>query len=140
MTFFGLFGFSSVSCVLGGGASFAGLLFCAQDLGYFGVPSCKARLFGVVRRRHYLCNHWRECQAAHKIACFHFWFYDYFISGKPCMLALVGRPSLHGSDACMVYLVIGALRRNCRQKQRETSFSPLRIFCLVGILGEGFGV
>ena len=25
-----------------------------------------------------------------------------------------------------------------RQKQRETSFSPLRVFCLVGILGKGF--
>ena len=27
----------------------------------------------------------------------------------------------------MVYWVIGALRRNCMQKQRETSFSPLRV-------------
>ena len=44
------------------------------------------------------------------------------------MLALVGRPSLHGNDACMVYWVIGALRRKCRQKQRETSFFPLRVF------------
>ena len=63
-----------------------GLLWCA---------SCWTRLFGVVRRGHYLCNHWRECQAAHKIACFYLWFHDYFMSGKPCMLALAGRPSLH---------------------------------------------
>ena len=40
------------------------------------------------------------------------------------MLALVGRPSLHGYYACMVYWTTGAFRRNCRQKQRETSFSP----------------
>ena len=44
------------------------------------------------------------------------------------MLALAGRPSLHGYDACMFFLVIGALRRNSRQKKRETSFSPLRVF------------
>ena len=44
------------------------------------------------------------------------------------MPALVGRPSLHGNDACMVYLVIGALRRNCRQVQRETSFFSFTSF------------
>ena len=44
------------------------------------------------------------------------------------MLALVGRPSLHGDDACMVYWITGAFRRNCRQTKRETSFSPFRDF------------
>ena len=44
------------------------------------------------------------------------------------MLALVGRPSLHSCDACMVYRVQGASRRNCRQKQGETSFSPKKVF------------
>ena len=44
------------------------------------------------------------------------------------MLALVGQPSLHGYDACMVYWSKGALRRNCGQKQCETSFSPFRVF------------
>ena len=108
-----------------------GLLWCA---------SCWTRLFGGVRREHYFCNHWRECQAAHKIACFYIWFYDCFINGKPYMLALAGRPSLHGCDACTVYWITGALRRICRQKQRETSFSPLWVFfCLVGILGKCFG-
>ena len=95
-----------------------GLLWCA---------SCWTRLFGVVRWGHYLWNHWRECQAAHKIAC-HIWFRDVFIGGKPYMLALVGRPSLHGNYACMVYWTKGALRRICRQKYGETSFSPFRIF------------
>ena len=61
MACFGLFGFSSVSCVLGGVLVLLvtllrtrhGLLWCA---------SCWTRLFGVVRRGHSLCNHWRECQ------------------------------------------------------------------------------
>ena len=92
------------------------------------MPPAGHVFLDVVQWAHYLCNHWRECQAAHKIAYFYLWFYGYFINGKPFLLALVGRPSLHGNDACMVYGVIGALRRNCRQKQRETSFSPFRVF------------
>ena len=46
------------------------------------------------------------------------------------MPALAGQPSLHGYDACMVYWTKGALRRNCRQKHGETSFSPLRVFLI----------
>ena len=42
-----------------------------------------------------------------------------FMMWEPYMLALVGQPSLHGYDACMVYWTKGALRRNY-----ETSFSP----------------
>ena len=44
------------------------------------------------------------------------------------MLALVGQPSLHGNYACMVYWAKGALRRNCRLKHCETSFSPYWVF------------
>ena len=44
------------------------------------------------------------------------------------MLALMGQPSLLGYDACMVYSVKGALRRNCRQTKYETSFSPSWVF------------
>ena len=44
------------------------------------------------------------------------------------MLALVGQPSLHGYYACMVYWNKGRLRRNCRQKQNKTSFSPFLVF------------
>ena len=44
------------------------------------------------------------------------------------MLALVGQPSLLGYNACMVYSVKGALRRNCRQTKYETSFSPFWVF------------
>ena len=55
------------------------------------------------------------------------------------MLASVGLPSLHGYDACVVYWVKGAFRRNCRLKYGTTSFSPSWVFCLVGIPGRGFG-
>ena len=44
------------------------------------------------------------------------------------MLALAGQPTLHGYYACMVYGAKGALRRNCRLKQRKTSFSPYWVF------------
>ena len=44
------------------------------------------------------------------------------------MLALVGRPSLHGSDGCMIYWNKAALRRNSRQKYGATSFSLSRVF------------
>ena len=44
------------------------------------------------------------------------------------MLASDGQPSLHGSYACTVYWLKGALRRNCRHKQCKTSFSPFRVF------------
>ena len=44
------------------------------------------------------------------------------------MPALVGRPSLHCYYACKVYSVKGASWRNCRQKQRETSFPPSTVF------------
>ena len=44
------------------------------------------------------------------------------------MLASTGQPSLHGYDACMVYLVNRAFWRTCRQKIRKTSFSPICVF------------
>ena len=44
------------------------------------------------------------------------------------MLALVGRPSLRSYDACTVYQVKGASRRNCRQINGKTSFSPRNVF------------
>ena len=58
---------------------------------------------------------------------------------KSYMLALLGRPSLHSYDACMVYWVQGASRRNCRPKYGETSFSPRNVFCLVEIRKKGVG-
>ena len=54
--------------------------------------------------------------------------------------ALVGRPSLHSYDACMIYWVQGASRRNCRQKQGRTSFSPNRVFLFSRNSRVRFGV
>ena len=73
-------------------------------LGLHWCASRWTRLFGGGRWGHYLCNHWRECQAAHKIAYCYFWFHDCFMIREPEMLVLAGRPSLHGYDACMVFL------------------------------------
>ena len=55
-------------------------------------------------------------------------FHEYFMKRKPYMLTSVGRPSLHGNYACMVYWTKGALRGICRQTFGETSFSPFRVF------------
>ena len=51
------------------------------------------------------------------------------------MLALVGLPSLRARDACMVCGINGASRRNCKQKQYKTTFSPLFVFLLSRISG-----
>ena len=125
--FFSIFWFLlGILCIWGVLVLLVSLL-CTR-LGLLRCASCWTRLFGGGRWEHYLCNHWRECQAAHKTAYCYFWFKNCFMKGKPKMLALVGRPSLHGNYACMVYWAKGALRRNCRLIQCETSFSPFSVF------------
>ena len=114
-------------CVLCAGGFLALLVSLLHTgLGFFWCASCWTRPFGVVQWGQYLWNHWRECQAAHKI--FHDWLWGNFINGKPKMLAFMRRPSLLGHYACMVYWIQGAPRRNCRLKYSETSFSPFRVF------------
>ena len=54
------------------------------------------------------------------------------------MLALVRQPSLRGYDACMVYSVKGALRRNCRRTEYKTSFSPSCVFLFSRNLTKNF--
>ena len=56
------------------------------------------------------------------------------------MLTLVGQPSLHGYDACVVYWNKEALRKNCRHKQCKTSFSPSRVFLFSRNLTKRFWV
>ena len=101
---------------------------CAQDLGYLGVPPAGHALWAEVGGGHYLCNFWGEYLKVHKTADKYLGICVCFIVWKPYMLASVGQPSLHGHDACMVFWINGALRRNCRLKQRETSFSPYWVF------------
>ena len=90
--------------------------------------SCWTRPEGGGRWGHYLCYLWGVCWAAQKTACQKCVWNSGFHYFKLKMLALVGRPSLHTNNACMVFWVQGASRRNCRQKQGETSFSPNKVF------------
>ena len=73
-------------------------------------------------------NLWEEYFKIHKIARIYSWVQWDVRIWKPYTLALVGRPSLHGDYACMVYWAKGALWRNCRHKQCKTSFSPCWVF------------
>ena len=66
--------------------------------------------------------------AAHKTAKYLHGTKGSFMRGKPYTLVSAGQPSLHSFHACMVYWNKGALRRNCRQKYGETSFSLSRVF------------
>ena len=56
------------------------------------------------------------------------------------MLALVGRPSLHGNYACMVYWTKGHYGENAGKYMVRPLFLLLEFFCLVEILGKGSGV
>ena len=97
-------------------------------LGLHRCASCWTRLLGGGRWGHYLCNNWGVCWAAQKTAGQIWYGFCDFYRLKLYMLALVGRPSLQGYDACMVYWVQGASRRDCRQKHGKTSFSPKKVF------------
>ena len=102
-------------------------LLCTR-LGLLRCASCWTRPLGRGRWEHYLCNLRGEYLKVHKTACKYFGMYVGFMIWEQCMLASAGQPSLHSCDACMVYWTKGALRRNCRQKQSKTSFSPLWVF------------
>ena len=119
MVVFGLSGFSLV--VL------AWLVYpsVCTGLGLQRCTFCWTRPLGGGRWRRYLCNLWGVFWTAHKTAKYLFETGGSFICG---MLASAGQPSLHGYFACMVHWAEGALQRNCRQKQGDTSLSPERVF------------
>ena len=104
-----------------------GSLLCTR-LGFLRCASCWTRPLGGGRWGHYLCNLWGAYFKVHKTACKYLGIHVDFWMWEPYVLASAGRPSLHGYDACMVYLTEGALRRICRQKYGETSFSPFCVF------------
>ena len=111
-----------------GCTSFVGYPLVCTRFGFQRCASCWTRPVGGGRWRHYLCYPWRVRWAAHKTA-------NQMCSGvfgfhclKLYMPALVGRPSLHSYDACMVYWIQGASRRDCRQKHGKTSFTPEKGF------------
>ena len=126
-----------VLCIWGVLAWLVSLL-CTR-LGLHRCASCWTRPLGGGRWRHYLCNLWRDFLKIHKIANIFLWVQWGFMMWEPYMLALVGRPSLHGYYACMVYWTMGALRRDCRQKNVRPLFLLIGFFCLVEILGNVSG-
>ena len=89
------------------------------------------RSLGVGRFGYYLLDLGEDNGAAHNtVPLFLGWVFVFglFVNWKPYMLAILRRPSLHGYYACMVFKAKGALWRNCRLKQCETSFSPFGVF------------
>ena len=117
-------------CTLGviGWASY--LLWCS------GLGSCwcaffRFRSLGVFRFGHYLLDLGGDNGAAHKTGplCLYWVFvFGFCVFCKAYMLANLRLPSLRGYYACMVFWAKGALWRNCRLKQCETSFSPFGVF------------
>ena len=71
---------------------------------------------------------WGECLKIHKNCLQIFLDVCGIYDVGALLLASVGQPSLHGNYACMVYWIAGTFRRNCRQKQGKTFFSPSRVF------------
>ena len=66
-------------------------------MGFLGVPPAGHVLLDVVQWGITFGITGGECQAAHKIAFQYLLGHVFvFIKGKPYMLALAGRPSLHG--------------------------------------------
>ena len=121
-----------VLCTLGviGWASY--LLWCS-GLGSFWCAFFRFRSLGVGRFGHYLLDLGEDNGAAHNtVPLFLSWVFV-FVFGlcvywEPYMLAILRQPSLHGYYACLVFWAKGALWRNCRLKQCETSFSPSGVF------------
>ena len=109
------------------------LLLCTV-LGSHRCASCWTRPLGGGRWRHYLCNLWGDCLAAHKTAFKFFGVQVKFWMWKSCMLALVGQPSLHGYYACMVCCKMGHFGEIAGKSMVRPLFSLPGFFCVVGIL------
>ena len=93
-----------VLCIWGVIAWLVSLL-CTR-LGLLRCASYWSRPLGEGRWEHYLRDLRGECMAAHNTAThFRFCFFAtggcIFMWKKPYMLALLGRPSVHGHDACI---------------------------------------
>ena len=89
---------------------------CVQDLGFKDVPPAGHALRAEVGGGHYFCFPWEFAGQHKKLPVSFVVDFCGFYCFKLYTLAMVGRPSLHGYDACVVSWVSGAYRRNCRQK------------------------
>ena len=108
-------------------------------LGLLRCAPCWTRPLGGGRWRHYLCNFLEEHPKVHKTPHRCIYGFSGCYLWELYVLALVRQPSLRGYDACMVYSVKGALRRNCRQTEYKTSFSPSWVFLFSRNLTKNFG-
>ena len=123
---------SSLCFVHSGVIGWAFCLLWCSGLGSCWCAFFRLRSLGVGRLVYYLHDLGEDNWAAHNTVPL-FWGEVCFVFGmvinwKPYMLAILGRPSLHGYYACMAYSAKGALWRNCRLKQCKTSFSPFSVF------------
>ena len=109
-------------------ASFASLPFCVQGLGYIGVLPAGHALWAEIGGGITFVTFGETAWQLIKLPFSVLGLRLNFGCGSHFCSPLWGRPSLHGSDACMIYWNNGALRRNCRQKFCKTSFSPSRVF------------
>ena len=128
--FFGFFGFFLVLC-----ASWVYLFLyftplCVQSLGIKDVPSTGHALWAEVGGGIIFVTPGKFAGKHKKQPVVKTVGFGIFCFLKLHMLALVGRPSLRSYDACAVYRVKRASRRNCRQTECETSFSPKNVFLI----------
>ena len=134
MTFVWLFGFFLVSCTYGEWAPC-----CVQNLGFKDMLLTGHALWEVGGGILFVSP--GEFAGQHKKLPVRFVTgFVIFITFKLYMLALVGLPSLHSFDACMVYWNKGHPGEVAGKNMVRPLFLFVGFFCLVEILLKGFGV
>ena len=106
-----------------------------QDSGHGDVPIAGHAFWAEVGGGITFVTSGEDCWAAHKTAK----YLCETICGKPFVQALAGQRSLCGYCACWFIGLRGHSGEIAGKKQCETSFSPYRVFCLVGTLYIGGG-
>ena len=113
-------------------------LLCTR-LGLLRCASCWTRPWGGGRWRYYLCNFLEEHPKVHKTPYRCICRFSGCYKWELYMLALVGQPSLHGYDACMVYSVKGHSGEIAGKQNIKPLFLLPGFFCLVEILLKDSG-
>ena len=131
-----------ILCILGVLALLV-ITLCVQGLGFKDMPSTGHALGAEVGWGIIFVTPGELAGQHKKLLVMIFVDFWCFYNFKLYMLALVGRPSLHSHDACMVFQVQGASRRNCGQKHGKTSFFSWKSFSVWSkssekVLGYGF--
>ena len=113
----------------------------AQDLGYSGVPHAGHALWAEVGGgTTFATSREKTFKSMGPVPSF-FWIYQGLLTRGPYMLALAGQPSLHGSNAYLVFYGLkGHLGEIAGRKMVRPLFLLFQFFCLVRNLGHGIGV